>query len=105
LPPFRRESGKGRHVLRGSLLCSAVDPGDYGVDLFLRETTFVRELAVLRVGKPGRHYALNYCFADRSGPWPRVFVGEQWHRGHFTGAMTGRAVAVQNRRNVFRECD
>ncbi len=52
---------------------------------------------------PGRHDPLYNCLFNGRGPRPNLFVGDQRHGRDVIGVMTGGAILVENRRDVFGE--
>ena len=90
-----------RQVFRIAFRRARIDPRDDSVDLFLRQAAVVREIAMFRVRKPGRHLASDNFFADRFGPGAHLFETHKRHGRDFAGAMTGLTVLLNDRRNVF----
>jgi len=43
--------------------------------------------------------------ANRLRPGPRVFIAQQRHRRNLARTMAAHAILLQNRRNIFVECD
>src|SRR5262245_43700560 len=48
---------------------------------------------------------VNHALANRLGPRPRLLITHQRHRRDLSGPMAFGAVLVEDRRNVFGECD
>jgi hypothetical protein len=98
----------GRHRLRHIGLVAfgraRVDPRDDGVDLRLTQACVVAKAAMLWISAPGRHLARDHFRLDRLRPGAHVLIGQQRHRPDFPGAMTVRAFAVEDRRDVLGEC-
>jgi len=93
------------HVGRVAARRAGINPRRDGVDLLRRQAGVVAHRQRLRhVGAPGRHLARYHLRLDRLGPRPRVFVGEQRHRRHFTGPMARGALGEHDRRHILGEC-
>src|SRR5579862_476224 len=60
-------------------------------------------MAIFRIRKPWRHFFSDHCGLNRFGPRACVGVSEQRHRRNLARSMTGLAVLLQNREDVFLE--
>ncbi len=80
---------------------AAFDPRHHGVDLLLRQRTIVGELAVVRIGAPGRHLPLHDRGADRLRPRAHFVVGEERHRSDLAGPMAALTALLEDGRHVL----
>ncbi len=71
---------------------SGIDPRHERVDVALTQPAVVAEIAVLRIGIPGRHFARQHLFLNRAAPWFGLGVVQQRHGRHLAGTMAGDAV-------------
>ena len=101
--PAIGELARRRQVFGIALGRSGVDPGGEGTDFLRLEGIVVGELAVVRIGEPGRHFAREHRFFDGLGPGAGLLVGEQGKRRGFAGTVTDLAAVLQDGRHVFRE--
>ena len=69
-----------RQIARIALQRAAVGPFHNRVDLRRAQAHAVRELAVVRVGKPWRHFSGDDGILDDGRAWARVFIGQQRKR-------------------------
>ena len=72
---------------------------------FCDERSIVGELAVRRVGEPGRHLPALDLGLHRSRPRPRVTEGDERHRRHLTGPMARLTVLLEDWEDVLAEGD
>jgi hypothetical protein len=82
-----------------------VDPGQQRGTLPGGQAPVVGEVAVARVGVPGRHPAILDRLTDRPGPPPRLGEGQERERGDLAGAVARLALLLQDRRDVGGEGD
>ena len=73
-------------------------------DLWFGKPPLIGEGAVAGLGLPGRHDALPGDDGEQAGFLGGIRVGQQGKWRDFAGAVTGRAVLIQNRRDVFVKC-
>src|SRR5262249_33806579 len=71
----------------------------------LRQTAVICELAIARIGMPGRHLPCEDLLADGFGPGPRRLISQQRHWRGLARAMTFDATPVEDRRDIFVEID
>ena len=76
-----------RRVFRVAFFRAAIRPGHQRIDLLLAQRAIVGEMAVLRVGEPGRHLLRQDVFLYGFGPRARVFVRHQRERSDLARAM------------------
>ena len=93
-----------RHVLWGAFSRSSIDPRHQSSNFIRRQRSFVREMSVTRIGKPGRHDLSCHHHPHRGGPRQRIFVGEHREGSCFARPMAGLAMLLQNRRDVLGKC-
>ena len=105
LPVERVATGGRRHVGGVALRRALIDPADDRVDLLVGERHVVLELlhADAAVDVPRRHLARRHALADRTGPRPRVLIGDERHRRDRSRLVAGLTLGLENRRDVFRE--
>src|SRR5262249_19339100 len=84
---------------------AGVDPRQQRVDVLPRQAAVVGELAVLRVGVPGRHAAVGDHLADRAGPVAGLLVGQQRERADLAGAVGLPAGLLPDARHLLRVGD
>ena len=75
--PALDELQRGRQILVVALASTGVDPRQERVALVLGQAAVVGELAIARIGVPGRHPLLEHRLADPAGPLLGVFIGQQ----------------------------
>jgi len=103
--PIAGENGRLGCVGEIALRHSGVDPLlDEGYVL-VGEAPVVGEVAVAGFGKPGRHVAglgdgLNEFAAAKD-----VLIGEQAERARAAGMVAGRAILIEDRRDLMAESD
>ena len=90
-----------RQVLRVALRRAGVGPRDQHLLLFVGQPALVQERAFRRRRVPGRHVSLADLVANVLGMRPDVVVGQERHRRNLARAMAGRAVAEEDRCDVF----
>src|SRR5579883_1285572 len=60
-------------------------------------------MAILRVGKPRRHFARKDCVADSFRPGPRFRERAEGHGRDLAGTMALLAALLKNRQDLFVE--
>ena len=101
--PAIGELARRRQVFGIALGRSGVDPGGEGIDFLRLQGIVVGELAVVRIGEPGRHFAREHGLFDGLGPGAGLLVGEQGKRRGLTGTVADLAAVLQDGRDVLRE--
>src|SRR5262245_28257667 len=103
--PARSIFRERRQVFVIAFRRAGLDPGDYGLALFLRKPAVVAEFErrSVRVGVPGRHRALNDRLADGFAPRADFGVGSERHRRYLALTVAVGALVEDDRRDVFGE--
>ena len=102
--PTLRESQRRGLVLGVAFGRAVVGPRGDHFDLFGAQAPVIGEVAILRIGEPGRHFLRDHGRLERLGPGTRFRVSQQRHRRDFTRAMAFLAVLLQDRQDVLIEC-
>ena len=102
--PAIDELHRRRSIFRIAFNCAAIGPRDQRLDGVVTQSPVIDEVTVVRIRKPRRHLPADYSRLYAFCPGPRVFVGHEGHGSDFTRTMTGLAVLLKNRKNVFIKC-
>ncbi len=97
LGELARGGGVGELAFGGS----GVDPRYDFFFLAGGQGEVVQKLSIVRVGRPGRHFAGDYGGANGFGPGARVLILEQRHGGHFAGAVATLAAGLEDGLDVL----
>ncbi len=84
---------------------AGVRPRGQSVDVGLAQAAVVGEVAVSRIGEPGRHLAAQHRGPDRLRPGPRALISQQRHRADLARTMAGLAVLLQDRQDILIKGD
>jgi hypothetical protein len=82
-----------------------INPCDYLPNLFLAQSSIVGKFAKPRIRVPRRHLSSNDFLAYQWRIVSDLLVGSERHWRDVTWVVALGAVALQDRRNVFVECD
>src|SRR4029078_7666433 len=84
---------------------ACVGPSRQRIDVGIAQPPVVGEMAILRVGEPGRNFARNYCRLYRLSPRTSRIIGEERCRSDFPGPRAALAILLQDREYIFVERD
>ncbi len=101
--PAVNEPRRRGQVLRVALGRAVVGPSKQRLAIGSRQASIVGELAVFRIGVPGRHVGVADFVADRLRMRPCVVIRQERHRADLPGAVTSDAVLVEDGRHVLAE--
>ena len=99
--PAVEEGQRSGCLPRIALGRAAIGPAGDRVDLRLRETTVVLEVADGRIGVPRRHLPAHGGSLHGRRPGARVAVGQHRKRRRFARPMAGLAMLLEHRHHVF----
>ena len=71
------------------------------MNLIIGKGRVILKLADAWIGKPRRHSALSYGFADRVRQRLNLLIRHQGHRTDFAGSMATLTVALENRQDLL----
>src|SRR5262249_55455125 len=74
-------------------------------NLLVRQSSFIHEFAMAVRGMPRRHVSGRCNGGDESTAFLNILIRCQRKRRSFSGAVTCHAIRVNNRRNMFAECN
>ena len=104
-PSIHRPFHRWRRILGIAFRSTAVYPLDEGIDFILLQRTIIREVAIILVREPRRHFPHRYRGLDRLCPGTRILVGDERHRRDLTGPVTALTIFLENRKHIFGESD
>src|SRR5262249_29949656 len=104
-PPALGPLNRCRRILWIAFGGSGVSPLHENVDVTLTQRTIVREMSIIGICRPGRHFPCCDSSLDRFCPRPRLLITKQRHRGNLSRSMTALTVLLQDGKYVLRKGD
>ena len=102
--PTVRERRYLRHLRRVSARHPLRDPLTDRLNLFIRQSPLVGEIAEAVLGVPRRHVPRLGHVRDQRAALCHVLITDERKRRGFAWPMAGDAVLIKDRRDVFAEC-
>src|SRR6185436_14510296 len=93
--PATLEGQRSRSIFLLARGCAGIDPLREGFDVMRFQPALVGEVTEVFVRKPWRHLLRQNRILDGASPGPRLFVGEERHRGYLAGPVAALAVGLQ----------